>query len=138
MIRHARSVLLLSVMTSFASAAEPQKAYQLAVEFKFAAAGKTTQTRNEFMVAEGSRDWLVLSDLKNGILLLGRLTKEGFTNLELEYAIVNTNAKPNDIISLPSSAVTFGQSNEINVKGVKSETISLNVRAKQTEVPPKK
>src|SRR5690242_9061279 len=90
-----------------AVAAEKQKGFKFEAAVKLTQGKKSAETKTELILAEGGRAWVPLGEMKLGTLVLGRPTKEGFTSLEMEFLVVNTQTTPHQTVAIPPAALGF-------------------------------
>ncbi len=130
--------ILISLSPTYSSAL-PKEGFKIETNFKYQTPSKKSiSTSQEFVMDKDMKTWVTLTDLKENVVLLGRVKEVTNTTIHMEYLVVDGTVKPNGVVSMPSIVALFGQPAEISTGPIgETPTISISMTAKKTEYTPK-
>jgi hypothetical protein len=92
--------------------------------------GQTRHTKKHRFLAAGDAEWKVLSDLNEGLLLLGRMIREREDGIDLEYLVLDVNRNPNVLVRTPPTTVYFVYPHHMLVRQSSQEKVFVTVFAR--------
>jgi hypothetical protein len=123
--------LIISMSILQAGAVE-QKGFLVKTAFEYQAKNKTSKSESTFILDAKNKGWTTLTEPKDGIALLGRVTSSDAKSLQMEYIVVDTNQK-NAVISTPAIQALLGKAANIEVGQPNGEKVRVSLLAEPTK-----
>lgn len=117
-------------MAGFAIA-KVQKGLKVDTQFSYSENGKKQSTKSTMIIAADNKTWNTLTEPKEGVALLGRVTQVDQNSIQMEYIVVDTK-KNNAVISTPMMIAKPGQTSEITI-GESTDQIAITFLGTPTE-----
>jgi len=135
-MRYLSSILFL-LITPFASFAAETGGLLVKSELTYVSGKREVRKAQESILSDSMKSWTSLTDIKDGVLLLGRMVKTSDQLVEMEFIVVDTLATPNRVVATPSIISPMGQPSKISVesnndRGV-PEKIEVSLTASRTK-----
>lgn len=128
--------LIVSVSVTQAFAGK-QKGFLVKTGFEYKGKNTTSKSESTFILDAKNKTWTALSEPKDGIALLGRVTASDAKSLQMEYIVVDTNQK-SAVISTSAIRAVWGEVAKIEVGQLEGEKILVSLLATPTEYTGKK
>ncbi|MBY0314566.1 MAG: hypothetical protein K2Q26_03540 [Bdellovibrionales bacterium] len=111
--------------------AAEQKGFLVKTAFEYQGKDKTSKSESTFILDAKNKAWTTLTEPKDGIALLGRMTSSSSKSIEMEYIVVDTTQK-NAVISTPAIKALLGELAKIEVGEKNSGKVSVSLLAQPT------
>jgi len=124
--------LLVSSIT-ISSASTQDNGYLIETNLIYKSDTKTVAVSDELILPINSKKWVSLTTSKDGVSVLGKLVKSTPSTIHIEYIVIDSSKKPNNVISTPSIISKLGEKAEIKIEGPEAVKISLLAKPTQFE-----
>jgi len=132
------TMIVLALLITVSAYASPEKrnGFLIKSDLNYSYGDKQVKKSQEFIMDDSLNSWTTLTDLKGGVLLLGKRVKADKETIHMEFIVVDTNKTPNGVLSTPSIIARLGEPAHITIEGNrenKKEKIAFTLTATRTE-----
>jgi hypothetical protein len=95
---------------------------------------KTIKVEKDLILPTSNKNWTTLTDMKDGLILLGRRVPAETKGFRFEYIVLDTNKSPNGVVSLPVIVSPTDEAKNVNIEKAigASGNIKLTLSASKT------
>lgn len=127
--------LALLSSNSLLASSSSKSGFLINTKLSFQSGERKVETTKEFILPEDSKAWVTLTDSNKGVVLLGRKGNSDKKSIQMEYILIDSERKPNGVISTPSIRALLGEEAKIAIgdNDSKGESISISLMARATD-----